>query len=451
MAKRRIILLFLAAAVSLTLFAGCGTTGTETSAPETSEKPTPAVSTEETQTPEILTGIPVDLLSEELNVFCDISFPEGYTVYAAGFENNVSFSFYDLYLTAEGNTEEIITYMSNLLGDGAEESIRQNIDAFNMDGGVSIHGTEVEDGLNADCEISATEEDTYDYDYVEGCTIRLRADINDTSDYDKIIEENFNLNSLSDVAEFFDIMPINVRSEIYVRKLRNNAQINVVYDNVEDVAGLMENMRASMAYEGFDESINVMNLQNYGEIGNSIFFDPNNNSISIFQGLGDSGKNYKDYKIATTALDEMGFTNYIESDAMCEYKDEANDLMISINIPAWGSRPDEWENSCILFVKEINGYLLAIWYYPAEGVYRIQADKDDASAKYEYYANTDVFDGEQPDPDTATEYFADVYGLVEAENIREDVYMVGIAMFRSYINDTFGMGAEELYNLAASE
>jgi hypothetical protein len=33
----------------------------------------------------------------------------------------------------------------------------------------------------------------------------------------------------------------------------------------------------------------------------------------------------------------------------------------------------------------------------------------------------------------------------------EDVYMVGIEMFRDYVNSTFGMSVDELYVLAASK
>jgi hypothetical protein len=101
----------------------------------------------------------------------------------------------------------------------------------------------------------------------------------------KILEDNYNLNSLSGVAEFLDLMPITGRSEIYVRKLRNSAQIDAVYD-VEDAAGIMESIKASLTYRNFDESINAMNLMDYGEVGNNIFFDLGNNSISISRPSG---------------------------------------------------------------------------------------------------------------------------------------------------------------------
>jgi len=446
-ATKRIVLSFLILAMMLTLFTGCGTTGNETTTPKTSEQLTQEISEEATQTPEVRAAIPADLLSDELNVFSDVAFPDGYTVYAAGFENNVNFDLYELYLTAGGNPEDIITYISNLLGLSTEESIRESIDAFLSNGSVTIFGTQVEGGLNADCDIKATKENDYDYDYVPGCTLRLRSPITDASGYEEIIEGNYNLNSLTEVADFFDPTPITGQSQIYVRKNRDNAQIDMVYNTIEDVAEVMESMKAALTYENFDENIHVMNLPSCGEVGNSIFFDLENNSISIFQGLGDSGKNYKDYKTATTKLTDLGFQNYIEQDAVCEFKDDAHNLSIAINIPQWGSRPDKWENSCVLFLKGINGYLLAIWYYPDEGRYAVQADKDDTSAKYEYYTETGKFDGEYPDPDTVKAQFEDMYTGLEVE----DDYMKGIELFQGYVNDTFGMSIDDLYALADSE
>ena len=441
-AIKRLVLLFMAVVMILTLITGCGTGGNEVTTSETGEQ-----SGDAGQTSEVGNALPADLLSDELNVFSDVSFPEGYTVYAAGFENNVNFGLYELYLTAEGNPEDIVIYISNLLGLSTEESIRESIDAFHSNGSATIFGTQVEGGLNADCDIKATKENDYDYDYVPGCTLRLRSPITDSADYEKIIEDNYNLNSLTEVADFFDLTPVTGQSQIYVRKSRNNAQIDAVYNTVDDVAEVMESMKAAMTYEYFDENIYVMNLLDYGDVVNTIFFDLENNSISIFQGLGDSGKNYKDYKTATTKLTDLGFRNYIEKDALCEFKDDAHNLNIVINIPQWGSRPDERDNSCVQFFNGINGYLLAIWYYPEEQKYVVQADKDDTSAKFQYYEKTGEISDEWAASGEPKEQFINMFG----SSAQEDVYMESIELFQGYVKDTFGMNIDELYALAASE
>ena len=445
-AIKRAIFVFLLIATLLVLFTGCGTAENETPGTE-DEAPAQAADETDDQTVEVSAAVPADLLSDGMNVFSGVAFPEGYTVFAAGFENNVDFFFYDLYLTAAGDPQEIITYISNLLGDSSEESIQQNIDYYTSEGGVGVDGRMDEIGLDVNCKITPTEETYYDYDYVAGCSLRLRASIDDPSSYEKIIEENYNLNSLSEVANYFSVTPITGKSEIYVLKNHNNAQLNAVYNTVDDVAGVMESMKASLTNEGFDEAYTTMNLTVYGEVSNRIYFDVDNNSICVFQCLSDSGKNYKDYQLATTGLTALGFTSYIESDALCEYRDEANSQSIAINIPEWGSRPNAWENSCVQFLKGINGYLLAIWYYPDQGRYVVQADKDETSAKYEYYTATGEFSEEYPDPDAVQAQFGDMYSGFDVE----DVYTESIELFQGCVSDTFGMSIDELYALAASE
>lgn len=445
-AGKRFIPLSLATAMLLTLFTGCGSAGSQTSTSPAGQ-PTPAASEMAVQTPETGPSLPADLLGNDLNVYSDVSFPEGYFVYAAGFENNVNFYFYDLYLTAQGKPEDIITYVSTLLGAANEAGKEQSIKTFHSNGGVGIDGQLDGKGLFVNCKITPTNENDYDYDYVDGCALRLRAAIDDPTSYNKIIEDNYNLGSLSPATDYFDLTPITGKSGIYVRKSRNNAQIDAVYNTVGDVANVMKRMKAELSYEGYDDNSHIMTLTRYGEVRNSILFDLENNSISIFQNLGDSGRSFRDYKPASTKLTDLGFQNYIETDALCEYRDDVSGLSIAVNIPKWGSRPDEWENSCVQFLKEINGYLLAIWYYPDEGRYTVQADKDDTSAKYEYQAGTGEFGGEYPDTDAVKAQFGKMYSGREVK----DVNMEGIYLFQGYVKDTFGMSVDELYALAADE
>ncbi len=433
---KRLISIFIAVAMILSVFAGCGKTQNETAVPETSKVPVP-----EEKKP-----VPNDLFSDQLNIFAGTIFPQGYTVYAAGFEDNVDFCYYVLYLTAQGSPEDVIAYVTTLLGIDSEESVRQAIDTFRRDGGVGIDGKLGESGLTVNCKITPIEADNNDYDYVEGCCLRFRAEIVDPTDYREIMAGNYNLGSLADVANYFDVTPITGKSSIYVRRNQNDAKIEAVYNTVEDVALVMERMKAELKYAYFDENDN-MGLPSYGEVKNSFFFDINNNSISIFQSLGDAGKNYQDYEPASTKLTELGFSNYIEPDALCEYKDEAQNLSIVINIPQWGGRPDEWENSCVMFMKDMNGYALAIWYYSDEGKYVVQADKDDSSAKYTYNAKTGKFSEEYPNPDAVKAQFMNLF----PDAAQTDIYMQSIELFQNYVSETFGMSIDELYATAAIE
>ena len=447
--------------MTLALFTGCGTAeiaapSSDTPVSAVPPKPSPSVEVAEAEStspeqpyessstaPEISAPTPADLLSDALNLFSSITFPESYTVYAAGYESS---GMYEVYLTAEGIPEDIIAYVSKLAGDDTAEHVQKSLDYYNSNGAVGINGRLNGIGLDIDCLITPTKED-YDYDYVEGCALRLRAPVSEPAVYESILEGSYNISSLSEVAAYFNVNVITGMSEIYVRRNRNSAQITAVYNTVGDVVGVMERMRSELEYKGFDESANIMHLPSYGEVENSILFDISHGSICIFQTLANSAKSYKDYQPAATKLTEYGFRNYIETDAFCEYRDDDNNVSIAVNVPQWGSRPDAWENNCVIFAKKLSDYLLIIWYYPGKQEYTVQADKGDTSAKFTYSGKTGELIDEWSNVKTVREQFADMLGGPPTE----DVYAQSIRIFTDYVRETFGMSVDALYALAEGE
>jgi hypothetical protein len=57
-----------------------------------------------------------------------------------------------------------------------------------------------------------------------------------------------------------------------------------------------------------------------------------------------------------------------------------------------------WENSCVTFLKGINGYITGDMVLPGRKRYSVQADKDDSSARYVVFEETGGFDGSIPTP-----------------------------------------------------
>jgi hypothetical protein len=73
-----------------------------------------------------------------LNVFSGISFPDNYTVYAAGFENG-GILVYTICIYGRGRSGEIITYISTL-SEKAPRKTYGKISIFTSDGFVVIDG-----------------------------------------------------------------------------------------------------------------------------------------------------------------------------------------------------------------------------------------------------------------------------------------------------------------------
>ena len=383
---------------------------------------------------------PSDLLDEKFNLFSDVDFPQNYTVYGACIELD-EYNLYRLYMTAEGSPEDIITYMSKSLGDGAQESIQQNIDAFNTDGSCNIFGTQIEEGLNVDCKISSAVKDDSDYEYVDGCTINLVMGIekDDISDYRKLIEDNYNLGSLNVVNNYFGVSPLPDRVEMKINTYANNVQTFTRYqmDNIDDIK---ENMFANIKYDYSEENRICFR---YGDLNIDIHFDSQKGIIYLSQFLNSIQTSLKDY-VPKNTLENLGFKIYVEEEASCTYLEEDNNIYFGLNRLEWGEPENIQDKDAITFITNITDYILVVRYYPSKETYAIQADKGDISAKYTYDEVKEEYSGEWTNAEVSVkEIFEDVFQKPDTDSILKDA----VAVFCKSIEDTFSMSPKELFEL----
>ncbi len=158
-------------------------------------------------------------------------------------------------------------------------------------------------------------------------------------------------------------------------------------------------------------------------------------------------QNNKENKPSLTKLTDLGFVNHIETDSLCEYRDDSNNLIISINLPEWGNRTDVLENNCVTYSKGLNDYLLKIYYNPNEQKYTVKSEKDKLMVMYEYLFNKGEFSSEYPDHDTLQTQLVAMYSGMDVQ----DFFMEGINQFQEYVRANFGMSISELYTLTLSE
>ena len=456
----KIISILAALALVLSWLCACGNNtaesseNTSTSVTENMEEATAVTAdeaAEETEEPSLSPieaidegTVPNDLLGDALNVFSDIEFPENYTVYAAEYLvmcEGADFYFYTLYLTAEGDPEEIITYISNLASDSSEENIAQNINYYNNDGGVGIDGVLTGTDVELNCKVIPTEEDVYDYDYVEGCDIWLEAVVHDNGEvYNELFENCYNLSSLEALSAYVDLSVITGRMSVYVRASKGNAQVDAVY-NVENLSDVVAEMLAEMDYLGINEDSTMMNLYDYGDISTSLYFDYENNAVSIFQNQADASVSCGDYVYERSEIEELGFVADDENVGTYTYSDDENGVWVNINIADLGAEGDE-----IIFYRDQSVLNLVMWYYPSEQSIQVQVDNDDTMAKYLYSMTDGSVSEAYSSRDTVETVFMEALEIDEAENI----YQEPIDIFDGYIEDVFGMSASELFNIAAA-
>lgn len=449
---KKIIKIIISVIMVTALFAGCADTATSETAQEIvqtqsvttepTEEPSPTVEQEMTVKP----GTPpADLLKEEYNPFSDVEFPESYTVYMAEYEDAIEFSLYYLHLTTTDSAEDVVTYMSNLLGDSAEESIAQNLSALEDEGIVNIHGTEVDAGLNADCEIEPVEQDGGDYECAEGFAISMvmSIDAEDAELYNELLLSNINFNSLTEISNYMDVTAYDMAGiKVNIYKDSTEAHIGCY---IEDAEQVWNDMATDMP-DNYSEEYSVFSFGT-GELSTDICEDLSGGFIHIFQRLGKTDAALKDYVPVEKepTLSSLGFLDFRELNANVCYKDADNEIGVYIYKDEWGEPQYEEDHEMVLFLMSIDDNAVMVRYYPSEDRYAIQIEIGEDAVKYEYYAGEDKYINEfgQDDLSDVKEFAEIVFNKPDTDSILQDSWVT----FEQYIEENFEMNAAELFHL----
>jgi hypothetical protein len=277
---------------------------------------------------------------------------------------------------------------------------------------------------------------------VEGAHIDISVDLDSskTPGYIKLVSDNYNINALSEVADYFDVTPEFDECGINVNMFMNSAETNVSY-SIKDTVALQQKMAQAIKSNWYDPDNGKMGLS-YGMIDFEIMFDNKGSQVFVSEKTGDMQAAMVDYVAPDVSLATLGF-NYSKKDALCIYEDKEEKIQVAICKPEWGARPATDNNWNVQCLHEINGYLLVVWYYADEQKYTVQADKGNLTAKYDYSIETGKYGNEwTPDSDTVKEHFFTVFDTKDG-----DIFAKAIAMFEQTLKDRFGMSLEELYAL----
>jgi hypothetical protein len=384
---------------------------------------------------------PVDIFGSKFNPFYDVKFPENFNIYSAGL--NIGDPKFDgipkyvLSMTAEGKTDESITFLSKLAGIEDENSINKFLEGFNKSGFCEFKSTD-----DVTFTIRKTDKNDGRYQYVEGCHIDLWVDVNSSEAprYTQLVSDNFNANALSVAADYFDVTPVFEECSIQVDLYKNSVEIRVNYD-VKDVTAVQQKMVQGIKSNWYDTDNGKMGLS-YGMVDFEILFDIKGGQIDVMEKTTDIQTALGDYTAPEVSLSTLGFF-YAEKDGLCTYEDKKEGMQVAIYKPEWGARPITDNNWDITYLQEVNGYLVVVWYYANEQKYTIQADKGNLTAKYDYYIETGEYGNEwTPDSDTVKEHFSTVFDTQD-----EDVFAKAVSMFEQTLKDRFDLSLQELFAL----
>ena len=204
---------------------------------------------------------PIDLLGKGYNLFYDVAFPTGYTLYGAYFDSaqpkKGRNDLFALNLTAEGDRLEIVRYFAELLGVTDEATLTGYTDSMSNEGFAEITGTYA--GATAHAWLKQTEAG-FEFDQcteVNGCRIELAVDVTNelAEQYRALVLANYSTAMLENFADRFG--EDTIRRDmlcIFVNAQKPDKTEVYVSHEVKDAAALFTEMTGTLQTSWFDEA-----------------------------------------------------------------------------------------------------------------------------------------------------------------------------------------------------
>ncbi len=405
---------------------------------------TPDNSTPPESTPEREPYPAMDIFGDEFNP-CGMDWP--FTVFEASF-NKGSDKFegksrFVLSMTGEGNMYACVAYQADVAGLGLDEGGKfALLNEYLENGGFCEF--EGADGRIVTIRHAIPNDDRYEYVEADGshgasgggCVIDITfyVDEADAEKYTQLVQDNYDLNALSPIANYFDTATDFSECGISVNLHKSEANTFVVY-YVPDTETIRQNIASNIESDWWEWSGNMETYIAYNDaIGNKLIFDSKGGAVTIEQ----SNKDFNSPPVTEGSLTALGF-GFDDAGTCGVYEDrDPHYKSVAIARPEWGDFPDDWN---IEFMDtDIKGYSLRITYHASEGKYQISLEKDGVGCSFHTYPATDEKGWEEPDWDTVHKMFNDAFGTKEKE-----LYFVPLERFEQFVQEHFGMSIDELY------
>ena len=379
------------------------------------------------------------LLSSEYNPMYEIAWPEQYHIYQVSYEIS-EYRLYRVYLTTQDDADNTVTFISNLLGDSAPESIRENIEALKSDGRVEIFGTQVSAGLNADAEILKADESDSDYDATEGYVVKLIMSLQDnTEKLADLLQANFNIPAVKEFGDVFDLNQSDMRS-IRINLDKGFTEAFVGFENNDPQA--VKQWVDGLDDWQFNERKDAAQKQ-FGDMTAHVRFDADKDLIYLSETLTSTSQALREYlpkadgELNTETLKNLKFEAYENT---CSYRDEEAGIWMGVYKTEWGAA----DGDCIMCSFSVfDQPCFVIISYPDQ-IYNVMLGEDDDRIDYEYDAFADTI--------TPSSRYEDYSAFMDAfaEKTSDDSDLAPkqpVLFVDSFAEQTFGYKPEKLFEL----
>ena len=236
-----------------------------TAVPSDTPAPTPA------PTPEPKPYTPMDLLNIEFNPYAEMQLPDNFVIQYASFNKGSAKlegkNPFILTISAEGNMFAAVAYWADVSGLSEQEK-GDRIDEYSKSGFCEFTGT---DGRI----VTIRQQKPHDEKYENGaCLIDLTYYVPDAEleRYTDLIRDNYNLNALTAVKDFFNVETDFSECSIEVVPQNNEANVAVQY-YVDDADSVQQRVAEIITDELQDWHGLPSAVIPYGLIKNTLIFD----------------------------------------------------------------------------------------------------------------------------------------------------------------------------------
>ena len=350
---------------------------------------------------------------------------------------------FTLSMTGEGNMYACIAYQADVAGLGLDEGGKF---ALLEEYRANDYFCEFEGADGRIVTIRQTDRNDDRYEYVEadgthgftggGCVIDITfyVDEADVEEYVQLVQDNYNLNALSPIADYFDTATDFSECGISVNLHKDEAKTFVVY-YVPDAETIRQNIAENVESDWWEWNGMMNTAFMYDDVNSKLVFDTEDGAITVEQ----TNTQLNAALGSELSLTKLGFS--FDDAGICGVYEEHAPFYSSVAVtrPEWGDFANDWNME--FNDSNVNGYSVVMWYYADEDRYEIQIDRDNASSKYTYYTKG-LLDFCYPDTDTVRQMFNAAFGT-EGDGF----YHVPYEHFEKYVQERFMLSVDELYEV----
>jgi len=442
--KRRIVCLLLV----LLLGIGCApavsvseVTPIATETPVLTEAPTPTLTPE--PTPEPIGVAPIDLFSAPYNVFSEIVFPTGYTVYGARYdcaqpEKGLPEQ-YMLLLTAEADKADIVRNFAGILGINDESNLAGMMESIERDGFLQIDGTYNGSPAIAQLKQTVAGYDNRDCVDVDGCRVELSVQVDAAQSqlYLPLMMANLNPNIFGELADRFPKEAV-IQSLLscYVNVQKPELTEFYPFYQLENAAALETEIASKLTTNWHDEQTHSLGLS-YGRIECGLRFNLEQNTVRVDIRPHDNAVAAGTFILSEQSLTKLGF-QYYPQDGLALYEDKSQNIQVAIAHPDW-QHVEDWNLSILYGFNKVD---ILFSYYEQKDLYMLGVPTQNGLYGTNFDLKTNSYDAGFPNAEQMQTKFTEVLSSSDGD-VRERMFEI----FANLLQERFGMTWQELYAL----